>query len=106
MQIPKQLQRWYNSPNAADRTVTLPSGRQVTVCHYCLLKYSSDAFRGRSVQFPNGTIGQDIYWYGNAAQGYEDLRGPGRFNMNMSLQKEIGFTERVRLQLSAEPRTC
>jgi trimeric autotransporter adhesin len=102
IEVPKNLQRWYDSPNPADRTVTLPSGRQVTVCRYCFLKYSSDAFRGRTVTFPNGNIGQDIYWWGTAAHRYEDARGPGRFNINMSLQKEFSVAEKLRFQLSAE----
>jgi hypothetical protein len=102
IEVPEELQRWYNSADPAERTVTLPSGRQVTVCRYCFLQYSSDAFRGRVVEFPNGNIGPDIYWWGTAAQRYGDVRGPGRFNVNMSLQKEVPLTERVRMQFSAE----
>jgi len=102
VEVPQELQRWYTSPNPADRTVTLPSGRQVVVCLNCFLKYSSDAFRGRVVQFPNGTIGQDIYWFGTSAPRYDDVRGNGRFNVNMSLQKEFELPRRARLQFSAE----
>jgi hypothetical protein len=102
IEVPKELQRWYTSPNAADRTVTLPSGRQVTVCRNCFLKYSSDAAAGRIVQFPNGSYGQDVYWFGTAAPRYGDVRTPGRFNVNMSVQKELGITERVKAQVSAE----
>jgi hypothetical protein len=102
VEVPKELQRWYTSPNPADRTVTLPSGRQLVVCLNCFLKYSSDAFRGRIVQFPNGTIGQDIYWFGTAAPRYDDVRGNGRFNVNMSLQKEFELPRRARLEVSAE----
>lgn len=102
IEVPKELQRWYSSPNAADRTVTLPSGRQITVCRYCFLKYSSDAFRGRVVNGADGRILPDIYWFGDAAQRYGDIRGLGRFNVNLSLQKEVPIRERLRLQISAE----
>jgi len=102
IEVPKELQRWYTSPNPAERTVTLPSGRQVIVCRNCFLKYSSDAVRGRVVQFPNGTIGLDPYWFGTASMRYNDVRGFGRFNVNMSVQKEFALREKLRLQFSAE----
>lgn len=102
VEVPKELQRWYTGATADERTVTLPSGRQIIVCRYCFLKYSSDAFQGRIVQFPNGTIANDIYWFGNSALRYGDVRGNGRWNVNMSLQKEIPLTEAVRFQISAE----
>jgi hypothetical protein len=102
VEVPRELQRWYTSPNVADRTVTLPSGRQITVCRYCFLQYSSDAFRGRVVNTANGSIQPDIYWYGNAANRYGDIRTPGRFNVNMSVQKEVAIREKLRLQFSAE----
>ena len=102
VEVPKELRRWYTSPDAADRTVTLPSGRQVTVCRYCFLKYSSDAFAGRVVQLPNGSIAPDIYWFGTAEPRYDDVRTLGRFNVNMSVQKELRITERIKAQFSAE----
>lgn len=102
VEVPKELQRWYTGASTAERTVTLPSGRQVVVCRYCFLKYSSDAFRGRTVQFPNGQTGADIYWFGNAAHRYGDIRGNGRWNMNLSVQREFALYERLRLQFSAE----
>jgi hypothetical protein len=102
VEVPKELQHWYTGASNAERTVTLPSGRQILVCRYCFLKYSSDAFSGRTVQFPNGTVGNDIYWYGTAAARYGDIRGFGRFNINLSLQKEFQLRERLNLQLSAE----
>jgi hypothetical protein len=102
IEVPKELQRWYTGASPAERTVTLPSGRQVVVCRYCFLKYNVDAFRGRTVTLPNGSIAPDIYWYGDAALRYGDIRGNGRWNVNMSLQKEIPIRERLRFQLSAE----
>ena len=102
VEVPKELQRWYTSANTADRTVRLPSGRSVTVCRYCFLKYSSDAFAGRTVTMPNGSIQPDIYWFGNATIRYGDIRGNGRWNTNLSLQKDIPITERLQMQFSAE----
>ncbi len=102
IEVPKELQRWYTGATNAERTVTLPTGRQILVCRYCFLKYSSDAFSGRTVQFPNGTTGNDIYWYGTAAARYGDIRGNGRFNINLSLQKAFRIGERVSAQISAE----
>jgi hypothetical protein len=102
IEVPKELQRWYTGASVAERTVTLPSGRQVTVCRYCFLKYSVDAFRGRVVQLPNGNFAPDIYWFGTADNRYGDIRGNGRFNINLSLQKEFAVKETVRFQLSAE----
>ncbi|MCS7024460.1 MAG: TonB-dependent receptor [Bryobacteraceae bacterium] len=102
IEVPKELQRWYTSANPAERTVTLPGGRQIVVCRYCFLKYNVEAFRGRVVQFPNGTFGPDIYWFGTADNRYGDIRGNGRFNINLSLQKEIAVRERLGLTFSAE----
>jgi hypothetical protein len=102
IEVPEELQKWYTSANAADRTVRLPSGRSVTVCRYCFLKYSSDAFSGRVVNLPNGTIAPDVYWWGGADIRYGDIRGNGRWNVNMSVQKDIPIAERIQLQFSAE----
>lgn len=103
VEVPANLRRWYTSPNVADRTVQLPSGRSITVCRYCFLAYNSDAFRGRTVQFQNGQHGQDIFWWGNSAMRYGDIRGNGRWNVNMSLQKNFDvIPDKVRMQFSAE----
>jgi trimeric autotransporter adhesin len=102
IEVPQNLQRWYDSPNVADRTVTLPSGRQVTVARYSFLKYNPDAFRGRVVQLPNGNLAPDIYWFGTSALRYNDIRGANYYNHNMSLQKDFAITERIRATFSAE----
>ncbi len=102
IEVPKELQQWYTGASPAQRTVTLPSGRNIVVCRYCFLKYSSDAFSGRTVNLPNGSIAPDIYWWGTSDIRYGDVRGNGRWNVNMSVQKEIPIVERVRLQFSAE----
>jgi hypothetical protein len=41
-----------------------------------------------------------IYTYGNAGRGF--MWGPGRTNIDVSLFKEFGITERIRLQFRAE----
>ena len=96
--MPKDLQRWYDG----NTTVTLPSGRQVKPCNGCFLKYNVDAFRGRTVAGPNGVEILDIFWYGNAAATYGDIRSNPIWNVNMSLDKEIRFGERYSLNLSAQ----
>ena len=100
--MPQNLQRWYDSPNAADRTVTLPSGRQITPGRFTFLKYNPDAFRGRTVTLPNGNIAPDIYWYGTSALRYGDVRGNSYYNHNVSLQKDFAITERIKATFSAE----
>jgi hypothetical protein len=102
IEVPKNLQRWYDSPNPADRTVTLPSGRLITVPRFTFLRYNPDALRGRTVQLPNGNTVPDIYWFGTAAMRYNDFRGVPYYNQNISLQKESRLTERVSLLFSAE----
>ncbi|MBC7926219.1 MAG: hypothetical protein H7039_11235, partial [Bryobacteraceae bacterium] len=102
IEVPENLQRWYDSPNAADRTVALPSGRQITVGRFNYLKYNPDAFSGRVVTLPNGTVVPDIYWYGTSALRFNDIRGAAYYNHNLSVQKDFSFTERIRATLSAE----
>lgn len=102
IEVPAALQRWYDSPNIADRTVTLPSGRQMTVNRFSFLKYNPDAFRGRTVTLPNGNVAPDIYWFGNAALRYNDVRGVAYYNHNVSLQKDFPIGERLRATFSAE----
>ena len=54
------------------------------------------------MELPNGTIAPDIYWFGNADIRYGDVRGNGRWNVNMSVQKDIPIFEKVRMQFSAD----
>jgi trimeric autotransporter adhesin len=102
VEVPKELQKWYTGATPADRTVALASGRQIVVCRYCFLKYSSDAFAGRTVTLANGNIAPDVYWWGNTDIRYGDIRGNGRWNVNLSLQKQFSIRERLQMQLSAE----
>ncbi|MGH9837452.1 MAG: hypothetical protein ACREEM_01560 [Blastocatellia bacterium] len=102
LELPKALQRWYDSPNTADRTVTLPSGRRITVCRYCFLKYNPDAFRGAIVQAPNGTIIVDQYWYGTSALSFGDICQPRLNNFNFSVDRAFAITERLRFEFSMQ----
>ena len=102
IELPASLQKWYDSPNAIDRTVKLPSGREIVVNRYTYLKYNPDAFSQPVVQLANGSFQQQIYYFGTAARYYNDLRSPSRYNVNLSLAKTIRAWERVSLLLSAE----
>lgn len=42
------------------------------------------------------------YTFGNAPRTLPDLRGPGYFSTNLSLQRDFKFTEKSKLQLRAE----
>jgi hypothetical protein len=98
VEVPKELQRWYDGKTV----VTLPSGRQVRPDAYTFLKYSTDAFRGRVVQMPDGTYQGDIYYFGTAALNYGDIRGTGRNNWNLNLERTFKVKERMSLDLSAQ----
>jgi hypothetical protein len=98
LEVPKSLQRWYDG----NTTVTLPNGRVIRPSKNTFLKYYSGAFQGRVVQLPNGNYGADQNWVGTSATTYDALRGPGRFNIDLSVRRNIRITERVSLELSAE----
>ncbi|HMX27714.1 MAG TPA: TonB-dependent receptor [Blastocatellia bacterium] len=97
-EVPKELQRWYDGKTA----VTLPSGRVITPCNRCFLKYNIDAFAGRVVTTPNGSQVADIFWYGTSAAGFSAIRSPWTWNSNMSLEKNVKLSERYSLNLSAQ----
>jgi hypothetical protein len=56
IEVPKDLQRWYDGRTV----VTLPSGRQIRPDAFTFLKYSIDAFQGRTVRMPDGTYQADL----------------------------------------------
>jgi hypothetical protein len=96
VEVPKELQHWYDGKT----TVTLPDGRQYTPCNFCFLKYNPDAFRGRVDVTSNGSVVNDVYWVGNAAPTYEDIRGTGLNNWNFTLERTIRVNERMSLDFS------
>jgi hypothetical protein len=97
-EVPKELQKWYDGRTA----VTLPSGRVITPCNRCFLKYNIDAFAGRVVTTPNGAVVPDLFWYGTAAAGYSGIRSPLVWSSNMSLEKTFRFRERYSIEVSAQ----
>lgn len=97
-EVPKELQRWYDGRT----TVTLPNGQRITPCAFCFLKYNVSAFRGATTTAANGTKILDMLWWGTAATNYGDITGPGRDNLNLSLEKNFKMKERFEFLLSAE----
>jgi hypothetical protein len=97
-QVPQALQHWYDGKT----TVTLPDGRKYTPCAYCFLKYNPDAFTGNVVTTPNGSVVNDVYWWGTAAQTFTDIRGSGVNNWNMSIERTFHVKEHFSADLSAQ----
>ena len=97
-QVPLSLQHWYDGKT----TVTLPDGRRYTPCAYCYLKYNPDAFTGNVVTTPNGSVVNDIYWWGTAAQTFDDIRGTGVNNWNMTIERTFKGKERFIVDLAAQ----
>ena len=98
VEVPKELQHWYDGKTR----VQLPSGRFITPCNQCFLKYSSDAFQGRVVTAANGSAIADLFWEGTSALTYGDFRGNGRVNWNTSLRRSFRLTEKAAMEFSAE----
>jgi hypothetical protein len=98
LEVPKELQKWYDGRTQ----VTLPSGRVITPCRGCFLKYNIDAFAGRIVTTPNGSIIPDLFWYGTSAATFAGLRANSTWNANMSLEKSFKVGERFSFDLSAQ----
>jgi hypothetical protein len=97
IQLPESMQRFYDG----NTQVTLSSGRVITPCNGCYLKYNPDAFSGRTVSLANGQVAADPFWFGNSALAYNDIRGPGRFNTDLNLSRTFKFTESKELQFVA-----
>ncbi len=98
IELPKNLQKWYDGKTQ----VTLPSGRVIMPCNRCFLKYNIDAFQGRIVTTPNGSVVPDLFWYGTSAATFNDLRANGAWNANMSLEKSFRIGEKFKLELAAQ----
>jgi trimeric autotransporter adhesin len=95
--LPKSFQKWYNGKTS----ITLPDGRQYTPCAQCYLVYNPDAFTGQTLTTANGGHQADLYWVGNAAIDYGDLRGPGRDNMDFTLSRDFLIREKYSLSFMA-----
>jgi len=98
LEVPKELQKWYDG----NTLVTLPNGRVIKPNKNTFLKYYTGAWQGRYVTLPNGKFGAAQNWVGSSAATLGDFRGPGRFNIDLSLRRIIKLRERMSLEMSAE----
>ena len=85
LELPDNLRGWYDGRT----TITLPSGRRVTPPANTYLRYNPDAFAGRVLTAPNGSIIADQYWYGNADLAYDAIRTDSRFNIDLSIRRSF-----------------
>src|SRR5678815_2587238 len=49
----------------------------------------------------NGSYQPDVYWWGTAAQTFDQMRGPGRFNIDLSLRRAFKLREGWTLEFAA-----
>jgi hypothetical protein len=96
--VPENLQHWYDGKT----TVTLPCGLKVTPAKNTFLKYNSCAFQGETLTAPNGSTIANQFWFGNSNQTNGNLRGPDRFNIDLSLRRTFVIREGIRLQIAAD----
>ncbi len=85
LELPDNLRGWYDGRT----TITLPSGRRVTPPANTYLRYNPDAFAGRVLTAPNGSIIADQFWYGNADLAYDAIRTDSRFNIDLSIRRSF-----------------
>jgi hypothetical protein len=96
--LPESLRGWYDGRT----TITLPSGRRVTPPANTYLKYNPDAFAGRVVAGPNGTLVADQFWYGNAALAYDGIRTDSRFNIDMSVRRTFRLSQTMAIDIGLD----
>jgi hypothetical protein len=97
LELPKNLQGWYDGKTP----VTLPSGHIITPPNFTYLKYNPDAFSGRFVVTPNGSVVADQFWFGNADQTYDGFRTDSRYNLDMSIRRTFTITG-LKLEVGAD----
>ena len=66
------------------------------------LKYNQCAFQGEVLTAPNGSTIANQFWFGNSNETNGNLRGPDRFNIDLSLRRSFAIRERIKLQISAD----
>src|SRR5690606_34188609 len=98
IELPENLQGWYDGQTE----VTLPSGRVITPPNNTYLKYNPDAFAGRVVTTPNGSVVQDVFWFGNADPTYDEFRTDARFNIDMSIKRTFQLAGGPVLEIGAD----
>lgn len=96
--VPQNLQHWYDGKTS----VTLPDGRVITPPKNTFLKYYEGAFSGPVLTTANGSVVPDVFWWGTVGNTLNGLRNPGRFNVDLSLRRNIRIRERVSLELAAD----
>ena len=67
----------------------------------CYLEFNPDAFRGEILTEANGTNQVNLYWTGNQAIDYSQLRGPGRNNLDISLSRDFRIKEKYTVSFHA-----
>jgi hypothetical protein len=97
-ELPENLQGWYDGRT----TITLPSGRRITPPENTYLRYNPDAFAGRVLTAPNGSIIADQFWYGNAALAYDEIRTDSRFNLDLSIRRTVRFGRTMALDVGLD----
>jgi hypothetical protein len=97
LEVPKALQHWYDGKTS----VTLPDGRVITPSKNTFLKYYEGAWSGRVLQMSNGNYVPDEYWWGTAAQTFDQMRGPGRYQIDFSLRRTFKLREKLNLEFAA-----
>jgi hypothetical protein len=97
LEVPVALQHWYDG----NTKVTLPDGRVIQPSKNTYLKYYEGAWTGPVVQVANGSYVPDVFWWGTAAQTFDQMRGPGRFNIDLSLRRTFKIRERLNLEFAA-----
>jgi trimeric autotransporter adhesin len=95
--LPATYQRWYDGKTS----ITLPDGRTYTPCAQCFLTYNPDAFMGQTLTTANGGHQTDLYWVGNAAIDYGEMRGPGRSNLDFTLARDFRIHEKYTMSFMA-----
>lgn len=96
--LPDSLRGWYDGRT----TITLPSGRRITPPANTYLKYNPDAFVGRTVTTPSGRIVADQFWYGNAAQTYDEIRTDSRFNIDLSIKRTFKLPAQTSIEVGVD----
>jgi trimeric autotransporter adhesin len=91
LELPGNLQGWYDGRT----TITLPSGRRITPPANSYLRYNPDAFAGRVLTAPNGSVIADQFWYGNADLAYDGIRTDTRFNVDLSIRRSFRLSQTV-----------
>jgi hypothetical protein len=97
-ELPTNLQGWYDGRT----TITLPSGRRITPPARTYLRYNPDAFAGRVLTAPNGSIIADQFWYGNAELAYDGIRTDSRFNIDMSIRRTFRLSPTMAIDVGLD----